>query len=247
MAADQRRRVCTGTARFASGGSISRRSLVSAGDFGGFRARAGSALRRRSSDRLLPGVESTFLRTLAADALANVIRNVWSHAIIFCGHFPDQTYTFSEDEVEDETRGGVVSAPDGRSGQYRGRPAVPCDQRQPGLSSRAPPISGYAKQPILGDRAEDQGHLRALRAAVQHRAILEAMVHGAPHHLSIGLPWRAAPAEARAVPQRGAAHRARDASEASRSRSESRPSTRPRAQSTMSGGVEVQPPARGND
>ncbi|WP_445170434.1 fatty acid desaturase family protein [Mycolicibacterium sp. Dal123E01] len=57
-------------------------------------------------DRLLPGVESTFLRTLGADALANVIRNVWSNAIIFCGHFPDQTYTFSEEEVADETRGG---------------------------------------------------------------------------------------------------------------------------------------------
>jgi fatty acid desaturase len=57
-------------------------------------------------DRLLPGVESTFLRTLAADALANLIRNVWAHAIIFCGHFPDQTYTFSEEEVENETRGG---------------------------------------------------------------------------------------------------------------------------------------------
>ncbi|MGV0786801.1 acyl-CoA desaturase [Mycolicibacterium sp. XJ2] len=57
-------------------------------------------------DRVLPGVESTFLRTLAADALANLIRNVWAHAIIFCGHFPDQTYTFTEEEVENETRGG---------------------------------------------------------------------------------------------------------------------------------------------
>jgi NADPH-dependent stearoyl-CoA 9-desaturase len=47
-----------------------------------------------------------FIRTLTADALANVIRNVWSYAIIFCGHFPDQTYTFTEDEVTDETRGG---------------------------------------------------------------------------------------------------------------------------------------------
>ena len=34
------------------------------------------------------------------------MRNVWAYAIIFCGHFPDQTYTFSQDEVEDETRGG---------------------------------------------------------------------------------------------------------------------------------------------
>ena len=33
------------------------------------------------------------------------MRNVWSHAIIFCGHFPDQTFMFTEDEVEDETRG----------------------------------------------------------------------------------------------------------------------------------------------
>ncbi|WP_369829696.1 fatty acid desaturase [Mycobacterium sp. E2479] len=57
-------------------------------------------------DKVAPGVESTYLRTLAADALANVIRNVWAHAIIFCGHFPDQTYTFTQEETENETRGG---------------------------------------------------------------------------------------------------------------------------------------------
>ncbi|OBB65915.1 fatty acid desaturase [Mycobacterium sp. 852014-50255_SCH5639931] len=57
-------------------------------------------------DKVAPGVESTYLRTLTADALANVIRNVWAHAIIFCGHFPDQTYTFTQEEVENESRGG---------------------------------------------------------------------------------------------------------------------------------------------
>jgi NADPH-dependent stearoyl-CoA 9-desaturase len=46
-----------------------------------------------------------FKATLWADVSANVIRNLWAHAIIFCGHFPDQTYTFSEDEVADESRG----------------------------------------------------------------------------------------------------------------------------------------------
>jgi fatty acid desaturase len=46
-----------------------------------------------------------FRRTLWADATANIVRNVWSYAIIFCGHFPDQTYTFSQEETEDETRG----------------------------------------------------------------------------------------------------------------------------------------------
>jgi linoleoyl-CoA desaturase len=46
-----------------------------------------------------------FRSTLAANFTANIVRNVWAHSIIFCGHFPDQTYTFSEDEVVEETRG----------------------------------------------------------------------------------------------------------------------------------------------
>jgi NADPH-dependent stearoyl-CoA 9-desaturase len=48
----------------------------------------------------------TYRSTAAANATANVARNVWSYAIIFCGHFPDQTYTFSQAEVEDESQGG---------------------------------------------------------------------------------------------------------------------------------------------
>ncbi len=47
----------------------------------------------------------TFKATVTADVTANVIRNVWAHAIIFCGHFPDQTYTFSQEETNEETRG----------------------------------------------------------------------------------------------------------------------------------------------
>src|SRR6188472_295089 len=45
-------------------------------------------------------------KTLYANFTANLIRNVWSNAIIFCGHFPDQTYTFTEEETADESRGG---------------------------------------------------------------------------------------------------------------------------------------------
>ena len=47
----------------------------------------------------------TLKSTLAANFTSNIVRNVWAHSIIFCGHFPDQTYTFSEQEVADETRG----------------------------------------------------------------------------------------------------------------------------------------------
>jgi linoleoyl-CoA desaturase len=47
-----------------------------------------------------------FKRTFWANFTANIVRNLWSHAIIFCGHFPDQAYTFTEEDVEDESRGG---------------------------------------------------------------------------------------------------------------------------------------------
>ncbi len=48
----------------------------------------------------------SYKSTVAADFTANIVRNVWAYSIIFCGHFPDQTYTFSQAEVADETRGG---------------------------------------------------------------------------------------------------------------------------------------------
>jgi NADPH-dependent stearoyl-CoA 9-desaturase len=46
-----------------------------------------------------------FKSTVTADFTSNIIRNFWSYAIIFCGHFPDQTYTFTQEETEDESRG----------------------------------------------------------------------------------------------------------------------------------------------
>jgi NADPH-dependent stearoyl-CoA 9-desaturase len=47
----------------------------------------------------------TFRSTMWADVTANILRNFWSNAIIFCGHFPDQTYTFTEAEAEGESKG----------------------------------------------------------------------------------------------------------------------------------------------
>ena len=46
-------------------------------------------------------------RTLMANVTANLIRNVWAYAIIFCGHFPDQTYTFTEEEAESDKSKGA--------------------------------------------------------------------------------------------------------------------------------------------
>ena len=44
--------------------------------------------------------------TLAADAVANLARNLWSHSIIMCGHFPEGVETFELSELdENESRG----------------------------------------------------------------------------------------------------------------------------------------------
>jgi linoleoyl-CoA desaturase len=42
--------------------------------------------------------------TMTANATANLMRNLWSYMIIFCGHFPDGALHFTEEELEDETR-----------------------------------------------------------------------------------------------------------------------------------------------
>jgi len=41
----------------------------------------------------------------AGNMTANLIRNVWSYAIIFCGHFPEGTQEFTIEETADESRG----------------------------------------------------------------------------------------------------------------------------------------------
>ena len=38
--------------------------------------------------------------------VANVIRNVWSFAVIFCGHFPDGVQVFTQEQADSETPGG---------------------------------------------------------------------------------------------------------------------------------------------
>ncbi|MGE5719447.1 MAG: fatty acid desaturase family protein [Nocardioidaceae bacterium] len=48
----------------------------------------------------------SFLPTLAANFTANLVRNVWSHSVIMCGHFPEGVETFERKSIpENETRG----------------------------------------------------------------------------------------------------------------------------------------------
>ena len=49
--------------------------------------------------------EATYKSTATANVMANVIRNVWSNAVIFCGHFPDGADKFTKRDLEGETKG----------------------------------------------------------------------------------------------------------------------------------------------
>jgi linoleoyl-CoA desaturase len=47
----------------------------------------------------------SFLPTMAATATANLVRNLWTHSVIMCGHFPEGVETFERRSIEGETRG----------------------------------------------------------------------------------------------------------------------------------------------
>ncbi len=76
-----------------------------------FRARArqvGRKIRQQAGkDYLVHPLLSgpSFVSTLAANFTANVVRNLWSHSVIMCGHFPEGVETFEKTSIDGETRG----------------------------------------------------------------------------------------------------------------------------------------------
>jgi fatty acid desaturase len=54
---------------------------------------------------LLAAPFGALLPVLTANFTANIVRNVWSNVVIFCGHFPDGVEVFDEAHLEKETRG----------------------------------------------------------------------------------------------------------------------------------------------
>jgi linoleoyl-CoA desaturase len=52
---------------------------------------------------LSPG--ASYKSTLKANAVANVIRNLWANAVIFCGHFPDGAEKFTKTDMVGESKG----------------------------------------------------------------------------------------------------------------------------------------------
>ena len=76
-----------------------------------FKARAKVTLKKirhqMTKDYVLHPVLSgpSFVPTLAANATANLVRNLWTHSVIMCGHFPEGVQTFERRSINGETRG----------------------------------------------------------------------------------------------------------------------------------------------
>ncbi len=71
---------------------------------------------------LSPG--ATYTSTLKANAVANVIRNVWANAVIFCGHFPDGAEKFTKTDMVGETKGEWYLRQMLGSANFEGGPAL---------------------------------------------------------------------------------------------------------------------------
>ncbi len=63
------------------------------------------ARRQATKDYLLyPALSGPgFISTLTANFTANTLRNVWTHAVIMCGHFPEDVETFETHSIDGET------------------------------------------------------------------------------------------------------------------------------------------------
>ena len=76
-----------------------------------FRARVRATLRKigRHAARdylihpLLSGISAP--TTFTANLTANLVRNLWTHSVIMCGHFPEGVETFEYHSIDGETRG----------------------------------------------------------------------------------------------------------------------------------------------
>ena len=130
---------------------------------------------------------------------ANVLRNLWAHAIIFCGHFPDQTYTFSIEETEDESRGARYVRQLIGAANIEGGPLFHVISGNLGYQ-----VEHHLYPDMPSTRyAEIAPRVRELCARYglpyNTRPVLQAVGHGPAHDRAARVPRRQAAPEARAV------------------------------------------------
>ena len=67
---------------------------------------------------------ATYRSTLKANVVANVLRNIWAHAVIFCGHFPDGAEKFTKTDMVGESKGEWYLRQMLGSANFEGGPAL---------------------------------------------------------------------------------------------------------------------------
>ena len=128
---------------------------------------------------------ATYTSTLTADALANVIRNVWSNAVIFCGHFPDGAEKFTKTDMVGETKGEWYLRQMLGSANFEAGPALRfmsgnlCHQIEHHL------YPGSAEQPAARDLNPGQRGLRQVRPALHHRLVPDAVRQDVADHRQV--------------------------------------------------------------
>ncbi|GAC1444715.1 MAG: acyl-CoA desaturase [Mycobacteriales bacterium] len=90
---------------------LKRRADLDAESKASFRGQVGKVLgkvrKHATRDYLVHPLLSgpSALTTLGANVTANLVRNLWTHSIIMCGHFPEGVETFTKTSIDGETRG----------------------------------------------------------------------------------------------------------------------------------------------
>ena len=123
--------------------------------------------RTTSSSRCWPGPARRSCSP--ATLTANLTRNVWSFMIIFCGHFPEGVEEFTEEETENETRGGWYLRQMLGSANLTGGRLFHILSGNLSPPDRAPPVPRHPGPPLRRDRGRGARDLRALRPALQRR------------------------------------------------------------------------------
>jgi len=117
---------------------------------------------------LYPALAGPFAPKVAiGNALANGLRNVWSYAVIHCGHLTEATYTFSEEDLRGESRGGFYLRQILGSSNFEAGPLLG-------------PLSGHLSHQIEHHLFPEVPARRYRRMAADVRRICEK--HGIPYN-----------------------------------------------------------------
>ena len=113
-----------------------------------------------------------FLTTLSANVTANLVRNVWSYMIIFCGHFPDGAEKFTEEELDDESKAEWYLRQLLGSANFEGSRFLHVMAGSLGYQIEHHLFPDLPEQPLPRDRRARAGSVREVRPSLHNRAAL---------------------------------------------------------------------------